>query len=789
MTSFRRLALASLAALVACTSSGLDQGSQDGSGDSKSLSLPQAQAPGFRGALGIKNSHSLRAAQATNTAPTNAHLTYYGGNVIETPTYTNVFWGAYWTNGAGLTERQYYNGYTQNVPTTSEFTSAMVEYTGQGGKTIHNGVYAGEKSIATGPGATIDDAQVKTTIQSWVNAGLVPAPSLDNVYVLYFPPGTTVTMGTDASCTKFCGFHSTIQTTSGTGGLIRYIVMPHPDCAGCQFEATVQDSITVVASHEMWEADTDADVGLATTTGPPLAWYDQANGENGDICAGDPNATLHGYRVQTTWSNAEGKCVSQRNFNAPPPAGDFSVAVTPASQTVQQGDSTTFAVTATPSNGFSGAVAFSVAGLPTDSKNSFTGSGNSQTLNVAIGASAANGAYTLTVTGTSGALTHSATTTLLVGNATAAPDFAIAAAPASLTVQAGNSADATATISAINGFSSSVTLSASGLPGGVTATFSSDTVTGSGSSMMTVAVAVGAAAGSSTITVTGTAGALTHSASVALDITAAVQPDFSVAVAPGSISLQAGNSDHATLSVAAANGFADDVTLSASGAPSGLLVKLANATVHGVGSSDVSIAADASAAAGSYTLTFTGVSGGLSHSVTFGVTVTAAPPPNTGTVFSDDAEHGNIGWIFTARHHGDPLWSIETSAASHSGTHRFRSNAGRNYANNTATFMTSPAFSLAGSSTATLTFFYKFETEEYYDNFYVWASGDDGRHWTRLAAGSGRSDGWNGWAPQATIDLSKFAGKSEVRISFSLQSDDSVTDWGVAIDDISVTAQ
>ena len=359
------------------------------------------------------------------------------------------------------------------------------------------------------------------------------------------------------------------------------------------------------------------------------------------------------------------------------------MAVTPSSQTVQQGDSVAYGLTVTPVSGFAGAVVFSVSGLPAGSKNSFTGSGNVQTLNVAIGASAADGAYPLTITGTSGALTRSATATLLVGSASAQPDFAIAAAPASLSVQAGNSANTTATISAIDGWSSGVTLSASGLPSGVAASFSSDTITGSGASTLNLAIAAGAAAGTSTITVIGTAGALTHSAPIALQITAAAQADFSVAVAPGSI-----------------------------------------------------------------TLTFTGVSGPLSHSVTFGLTVTAAPPPNTGTVFSDDAEHGNMGGVFT-----------------------------------------SPAFSLEGVRKATLTFFYKFETEQYYDNFYVWASGDDGRHWTKLAAGSGQSQGWNGWAPEATVDMSKFAGKSRVRISFSLQSDNSVTNWGVALDDISVTSQ
>lgn len=786
-SAVRSLAITSLAAVLACTSSGLDQGSQEGSADSKSLSRPEAQAPAFRGALGIKNSHSPRAGAATNTAPAGAHLTNYGGNIIETPTYTNVYWGAFWTSGAGLAERQHCNSFTQTVATAPEFASVLAEYTGPGGKTIHPGVYSGEKLISGEPGASIDDAQIKTTIQSWVDAGLVPAPSLDVVYVLYFPQGTSIKMGADGSCAQFCGYHSTIQTTSGAGGLIRYIVVPHPDCGGCQFEATVQDSVTVVASHEMSEAATDADVGLATTLGPPLAWYDQANGEIGDICAGDPNATLQGFRIQTEWSNADGKCESTRNVT--PPAPDFSVNVAPPSQTITQGQSGSYTVVATPSNGFAGAISWSFSGLPSGASGSFSGSGNSQSLAVAVDASTAAGTYPFTVTGASGSLSHSGSATLVVA-AAAQPDFALAVSPGALSIQAGNSDVATVSIAASGGFNSGVSLSASGLPSGVTASFSPASVSGAGSSTLSFSVAAGAAAGATTITVSGSAGALNHSASIDLTVTAAAVPDFSVAVAPGSISLQAGNSAHATLSVSAANGFSDDVALSASGAPAGATVSFANPTLSGAGSSDVAIAASASTAPGSYTLTFAGQSGSASHSVTFGLTVTAAPPPGGGgVVFSDDAEHGNIGWLFTSKYEDDPHWAIETSAASHSGNHRFRSNPGRNYVNNTATFMISPAFSLAGTSSATLSFFYKFETEAYYDNFYVWASGDDGNHWSKIAEGSGRSQGWNGWAPQASLDLSKYAAKSKVRIAFSLQSDDSVTGWGVAIDDISVTAQ
>ena len=775
------VSLAALA-LAACNAGGLDQGSRDGSSDAKSLSRPTAAAP--RGIMHPKHVQPMRNAPTAN-APAGAHLTNYGGNIIETPTYTNVYWGAYWTSGTGLTERQHYNGYTQTAATSADFQSVLAEYTGPGGKSIHNGVYAGEKLISTEPGKTIDDTQIQSTIQSWVNAGLVPAPSPDALYVLYFPPGTSITMGTDGSCTTFCGYHSTIQTTSGSGGLIRYIIIPHPDCGGCQFEGTVQDSVTVVASHEMSEAATDPDVGLATSLGPPLGWYDNTNGEIGDICAGDPNATLAGYRVQTEWSNKDNKCEASRAGTTPSP--DFSVTVAPPSQTVTAGNSTTYTVVATPANGFSGSISWSVSGLPSGAKGSFSGSGNSQTLSVAAGTSTASGTYTLTVTGASGSLSHSATAMLVVGTA-AQPDFALGVSPAALTIGAGKSGSSTASISASGGFNSGVSLAVSGLPTGVTGSFSPASVTGSGSSTLTLAVAAGAPAGSSKITVTGTAGALSHSATVNLTVTAAAQPDFSVSVAPGSVSVAQGSSSHATLSVGATNGFTGNVVLSASGAPSGVTVTFSSASVSGQGSSDVAVAASSSAAAGTYTVTLTGSSGAATHSVTLGVTVKANNPGN-GVVFSDDAEDGNIGWSIGSQYAGDPVWAIETSAASHSGNHRWRSNPGRNYVNDTMVWMVSPAFSLAGKSKATLKFMYKFETEDYYDNFYVWVSGDDGQTFTKIAQGSGQSQGWNGWAPQASLDLSKYAGKSKVRIAFTLQSDYSVTDWGVALDDISVTAQ
>ena len=773
------VATIALTGVMACTSGGLDQASPDGDPGQK-LTKPAAAKP--HGVMGVKRIHRTA---PNNHAPTGAHLTYYGGNLVNHATYTNVFWGGYWsTNSTGQTERTYLDNFMKTVGPAPEFASVLTQYA-QASQPISTGVYQGDAQITTEPGATIDDSAIKTTLQSWIDAGLVPAPSLDQVYVLNFPPGTSITMGTDASCAQFCGFHGTAKTSSGTGGLIRYIVSPYPSCTGCQFESTVMNSSTVVLSHEMSELITDPDVGLATTIGPPLGWYDQTNGEIGDICAGDPNATLLGFRIQSEWSNADKGCVATRGGGTPTP--DFSVVVAPPSQTVTQGNSTTYTVVATPANGFNGAITWSVSGLPAGAKGSFGGSGNSVSLNVAVGASTPAGTATITVTGVSGSLTHSATASLVV-NSAAQPDFAVSASPSSVAMIAGQSASSTVTVTGANGFNSGVTLSASGLPAGVTAAFSPASVTGSGKSTVTFTSSA-AASGSGTVTVTGTAGALSHGATIGVTVTPAAKPDFSLTVTPGSATVTAGQGASATVAVAASNGFSGSVALSASGAPAGVTVSFSQSAVAGAGSVTASIDADASTAAGTYALTFTGASGALSHDAPFALTVTAAPPGNTGTVFFDDAESGMGQWTAYAENPRDPVWAIETTTASKSGNHRFRSNPGRNYPNNTANFMVSKPFSLAGTTSVTLSFFYKFETEATFDTFYIWASGDDGNTWTEVGEGTGRSQGWNHWAPQAVLDLSAFAGASQARIAFSLQSDYSVTDWGVALDDIAVTAQ
>jgi len=100
------------------------------------------------------------------------------------------------------------------------------------------------------------------------------------------------------------------------------------------------------------------------------------------------------------------------------PAG-FSLSVTPSSQNVSQGNSTSYTVASTPSAGFSDSVTLSVSGLPggvdaTFDTNPITGASGSSTVNVSVSSSTPTGAYPLTITGTSGAFTHTVAATLVV---------------------------------------------------------------------------------------------------------------------------------------------------------------------------------------------------------------------------------------------------------------------------------------------------------------------------------------------------------------------------------------
>ena len=195
---------------------------------------------------------------------------------------------------------------------------------------------------------------------------------------------------------------------------------------------------------------------------------------------------------------------------------DFSVAATPSSRTVPPGTGTTYSVSVTPSNGFTGNVTFSVSGLPSGATASFnptsvTGSGSS-TLSVSASSSTSAGNYTLTITGTSGSLTHSTQVTLAVA------DFSIAASPSSRTVSRNSKATYSVAVAALGPFSATVQFSVNGLPARTSASFSPTSIVGSGNTTLTISSRPKAPTGTYPLTITGTGGGLNRSTTVNLVI-------------------------------------------------------------------------------------------------------------------------------------------------------------------------------------------------------------------------------------------------------------------------------
>jgi hypothetical protein len=205
--------------------------------------------------------------------------------------------------------------------------------------------------------------------------------------------------------------------------------------------------------------------------------------------------------------------------------GDFSISASPSSNSVVPGGSVNYTVSTTAFSGFSGSIALSASGLPAGATASFspatvTGTGSS-TLTVTTTGSTPVGTSTVTIKGVSGSVTHTTTVSLVVNAQPPPPDFTISASPSTQTVIVGNATTYTASVGALNGFGGIVTLGASGLPAGATASFSPATVTGAGSSTLTVTTAGSTPLGTSTVTVKGVSGSVTHTTTVTLTATAA----------------------------------------------------------------------------------------------------------------------------------------------------------------------------------------------------------------------------------------------------------------------------
>jgi hypothetical protein len=311
-------------------------------------------------------------------------------------------------------------------------------------------------------------------------------------------------------------------------------------------------------------------------------------------------------------------------YQSPAPAStpSFTLTTSAPSLALAQNLGGEINVNVNPSSGFAGSVNFAVSGLPAGASGAFvpSSSASGTTLIVFVPAGVAVGTYPLTITGTSGTTTASATLSL---NVAAQAAFSLSAASSKVSLSPGQSASEALTMTPSGGFTGTASFSASGLPAGVTASFApSSSATGTS---LTFAASSNATAGTYPITITASVGgtgnsnAFTETTTVTLVIASATTPGFTLSVNPTRQTVIHGGATGATLAVTltATNGFTGAVNYSVSGVPA----NLSTAFLANGASATFVLYAQAAAVPGTYPLSITGTSGSITASVPLTVVI------------------------------------------------------------------------------------------------------------------------------------------------------------------------
>jgi hypothetical protein len=180
-----------------------------------------------------------------------------------------------------------------------------------------------------------------------------------------------------------------------------------------------------------------------------------------------------------------------------------SITVSPSSASVATGGTQPFTATG-----------FDQFGKPMSPQPTFSwsvsGGGTISTSGLFTAGSTAGGPFT--VTASSGSVSGTASVTVT----SVPPDFSLSASPTSQSVRQGAAASYTVTITQLNGFTGSVTLSVSGQPSGSTVTFTPNPATTT--STMKVQTVMGVR-GTFTLTISGVSGGLSHTTTAKLTVT------------------------------------------------------------------------------------------------------------------------------------------------------------------------------------------------------------------------------------------------------------------------------
>jgi hypothetical protein len=332
-------------------------------------------------------------------------------------------------------------------------------------------------------------------------------------------------------------------------------------------------------------------------------------------------------------------------------APGFSLAPAPASLSLYPGTSNSTSILVTDYAGFNDGVNLAVtSGLPkgvTASWASDPTTGAAELTLTASDSTVPNTDAVVTVTGTSGNLTQTATVALVISPAT----FYVNMSPYPSRIAQGGTFTTTVTVKGVSAAlaTDTIRLSAPELPTGITASFSQSKIQLGQSSTLTLTAssAVPTGADLAGIEADGTAqGTLNQ---FALTVTSKSTPSFTLGVAQPAPSLVQGNTVSDSVTVTPQNGFKSSVSLAISPStplPGGVTASFAPSTTSG--SSQITFTASSTATAGFYPLQITGTSGTLTSLANVYLTVnppalfTLSASPASLTVARSNTTSGTI---------------------------------------------------------------------------------------------------------------------------------------------------
>jgi hypothetical protein len=193
------------------------------------------------------------------------------------------------------------------------------------------------------------------------------------------------------------------------------------------------------------------------------------------------------------------------------------------------------------------------------------------------------------------------------------PEFVPTAVPDSLTVLSGNQTASLVYLTALGGFTQSLTMTVGGLPPFATAQWQANHVTPTASTLLTVTTPPDTPGGIYTLTLTGTARSQVHATTVKLQVQ---HPDFALDVTPSSRAVTAGQSATYTAFLTATDGFTRSVALSVGGLPANTTAAWQTNPLTPTTRTTLTLSTTAETPEGSYPLVVTGTAGSLVHTAT-----------------------------------------------------------------------------------------------------------------------------------------------------------------------------